>query len=158
MAGERDRGRGRVGRYAPTSGLGLEARWSNGRLFVAGFVGFLGLSLALLLGVGWLSDEGGSGAGSPLLGEPPSAVMETAPLPRRDVAAALGAFRAPAGLPTLSEVPIADQGIALHRPLQPNVYLLQQMSTGRYITDKGRLVLVDDSGRRLLATPTIPSE
>jgi hypothetical protein len=158
MAGERDRGRGRVGRYAPISGPGTGVPWGSIKLFVAGLTGYLALGLALLLGVGWLSDEGGSGAGSPLLGEPQSAVIETAPLPRRDVAAALGAFRAPAGLPTLSEVPIADQGIALHRPLQPNVYLLQQMSTGRYITDNGRLVLVDDSGRRLLAAPTAQSD
>jgi len=70
----------------------------------------------------------------------------------------MATFPAPAGLPTLSDVPIADQGIALRRPLRPNVYLLQQMSTGRYITDQGRLVLVDDSGRRLLAALTAQSE
>jgi hypothetical protein len=86
------------------------------------------------------------------------AALEAAPLPRGDVVASMATFHAPAGLPTLSDVPIADQGIALRRPLRPNVYLLQQMSTGRYITDQGRLVLVDDSGRRLLVAPTAQSE
>mgnify|MGYP003404582905 CR=1 FL=1 len=46
----------------------------------------------------------------------------------------------------------------LHRPLQPNVYLLQQMSTGRYLADNGRLVLVDADGRRLQAAPPVQPE
>ena len=136
----------------------MEARWSNGRLLVAGLLGCLGLGLVLLLGLAWWSAEGDRGDDPALWGEPPPAVIESAPAPRGDVAAVMATFPAPAGLPTLSEVPIADQGIALRRPLRPNVYLLQQMSTGRYITDQGRLVLVDDSGRRLLAALTAQSE
>jgi hypothetical protein len=136
----------------------MEARGSNVRLFVAGLIGCIGLTLVLLLSLAWWSDEGSLGDAPALRGDPPPAVLESAALPRRDVAAAIATFPAPAGLPTLSEVPIADQGIALHRPLQPHVYLLQQMSTGRYITDQGRLILVDDDGRRLLAAPPVQSE
>jgi hypothetical protein len=164
MVGGRDHGGAdphgpdRLSRYAPTSRPGGAARWDNRRLCVAGLIGCLGLSLVLLLALAWWNAEGGIGEGPALLDEPPAGVIETAPLPRGDVAAVMATFRAPAGLPTLSEVPIADQGIALHRPLQPNVYLLQQMSTGRYITDNGRLVPVDDGGRRLRAGPTSPSE
>jgi hypothetical protein len=148
----------RSSQEAPNSDPGMGARWGNARLFAAGFVGCLGLGLVLLLGLASWSDESGSDYTPALLSELPAAVIESAPGPRRDVAASMATFRAPAGLPILSEVSVADQGIAIRRPLQPNVYLLQQMSTGRYITDQGRLVLVDDSGRRLLAPPTIPSE
>jgi len=159
MGGESDHGdpellsAERLSRDVPTSGPGREARWGNLRLFVAGLIGCLGLSLALLLGLAGWSDEGGQGEGPARWGDPPVGVLEGAPLPRGDVVAVLAAFPAPAGLPTLSEVPIVDQGIALHRPVQPNVYLLEQMSTGRYISDQGRLVLVDADGRRLRAGP-----
>jgi hypothetical protein len=127
-------------------------------LYAAGLVGCLSLGLVLLLGLGWWGDEDRLGERPYAAGGPAAGVVEPAPLTPRDVAAVMATFPAPAGLPTLGEVPVDDQGIALRRPLRTNVYLLQQMSTGRYITDKGRLVLVDDSGRRLLAGPTAQPE
>ena len=49
----------------------------------------------------------------------------------------------------LEQVPIPDQGIDYWSPLQPGVYPLREISTGRPITDDGRPVYVDREGARV---------
>jgi hypothetical protein len=49
-------------------------------------------------------------------------------------------------MPELSQVPEEDRAVDFDKPTPDRTYPLKEMSTGRFITENGALVYVDENG------------